>query len=180
MLPLEMSVLPPVPPEAVPTGFSTTRSDKRGEAFSVRELLSMDRPTLERFYADFEPKRAAQGLPPEGADRVARWLDSVLARGVHLLAEREGQLIGHALVLPTSEAEVGEYAVFLSREQRGRGVGTALNQVALEAARAAGLSRLWLSVEPHNRAAIRSYEKAGFQFRPPTIFSSEPEMEVEL
>ena len=42
------------------------------------------------------------------------------------------------------------------------------------------MQRLWLSVEPHNRAAIRSYEKVGFRFLPGTIFSPEAEMEMEL
>lgn len=154
--------------------------DKRGASFSVHPYQPHQRPELESFYERFEPKRAAQGLPPKGADRIARWLDSVLPQGIHLLAWRDGALIGHALLVPTGRAGVYEYAVFLRVDVRGRGVGTALNQVAVEAARAAGLRRLWLSVEPHNRAAIRSYEKVGFHFLPSTAFSPEAEMELAL
>jgi RimJ/RimL family protein N-acetyltransferase len=47
-------------------------------------------------------------------------------------------------------------------------------------ARTLELRRLWLSVEPHNRPALRSYEKVGFRFVPGTIFSSEMEMELVL
>ena len=42
------------------------------------------------------------------------------------------------------------------------------------------MSRLWLWVEPFIRAALRSYEKAGFRFVPATIYSPEVEMELVL
>lgn len=148
--------------------------------FSVRELRPGDRAALERFYDDFDPKRAAQGLPPEGAARVARWLDDILAAGSHMVVEREGRMIGHAMLMPTARADTREYAIFLSHDVRGQGVGTQVNRLTVEMARAMDVHRLWLSVEPHNRPALRSYEKAGFRFRPGTIYSPEVEMEMEL
>lgn len=156
------------------------RRDKSGDAFWIRPFQHEDHPALIEFYERFEPKRCAQGLPPAGRDRVVRWLDSILASGVHLLAHREGPLIGHAFIAPLAAEQAGEYAVFLSAEERGRGVGTELNRAAMAHARAAGFRRLWLTVEPHNRAAIRSYEKVGFRFLPGTIFSLEAEMELDL
>ena len=157
-----------------------TRYDTEGSAFHIRELKGGDGDALLRFYTDFEPKRGAQGLPPEGAVRVARWLEGVLSRGIHLVVEREGELIGHAFVTPTPREGIGEYAVFLHQEQRSRGIGTELNRAMADEARSRGLRGLWLSVEPHNRAAIRSYKKAGFRFVPQTVFTIEPEMEMTL
>lgn len=154
--------------------------DKTGEVFEVLRFAPTDRPALEVFYNDFEPKRAAQGLPPKDADRIARWLDTVLGQGMHLLTFRGEDLVGHALLIPTGEEGVSEYAVFLHSAHRGRGLGTELNRAAIEAARAAGLKGLWLSVEPHNRAALRSYEKAGFSLLPGTLFSPEAEMRLTL
>jgi RimJ/RimL family protein N-acetyltransferase len=151
-----------------------------GRRFVVREYHEEDREELDLFYLRFEPKRAAQGLPPSGADRIARWLDAVLAGGIHLLVELDNVVAGHALLVPMEPAATAEYAIFLDQEIRGQGVGTEVNRIAVEAARAAGLTRLWLSVEPHNRAAIRSYEKVGFRFRPGTVLSMEAEMELEL
>ena len=156
------------------------RTDRAGRPFVIRHFRSEDVPALESFYLEFEPKRAAQGLPPEGVERIRRWLLPVLRQGVHLVAEREGDLIGHSLLVPTAEPGTHEYAVFLRADERGIGLGTALNRASVDAARAAGLRRLWLSVEPHNRAAIRSYENAGFRFRPSTIYSSEMEMDLVL
>lgn len=154
--------------------------DKDGRPFDVRFLAGGDRAALLRFYEDFEPKRGAQGLPPRGTERLKRWLDAVLAHGIHLLALRDGELIGHALLIPTHAEGVSEYAIFLREDERGHGVGTELTRACIEAAREAGLRRLWLSVELQNRAAVRSYEKAGFHFLPGTIYSPEAEMELML
>ena len=157
-----------------------TRFDLAGEPFRVRLFSVSDRERLEDFYDGFEPKRAAQGLPPLGRARIARWLHVVLPVGVHLTAWRGGSLIGHALVVPTPRAEVAEYAVFLHQSERGKGIGTELTRAAIESAREAGFASLWLTVEPANRAAVRSYERVGFRFRPTTILSPEPEMTLDL
>lgn len=154
--------------------------DKHGHHFDVRPLVSGDRAALLTFYEEFEPKRGAQGLPPKGTERVKRWLETILAQGIHLVALREGVLIGHAFLVPTRAEGVSEYAIFLREDERGHGVGTELTRAGIEAAREAGLRRLWLSVELQNRAAMRSYEKAGFRFLPGTIYSPEAEMELML
>ncbi len=65
--------------------FPTSLRDKEGRVFSVRPLRPDDRPALEEFYDGFDPKRAAQGLPPEGRPRIARWLDNILRAGTHLV-----------------------------------------------------------------------------------------------
>jgi RimJ/RimL family protein N-acetyltransferase len=158
----------------------STLHDKEGRVFTVRPLLPNDREALESFYAEFEPKRAAQGLPPEGAPRVRRWLDTVLPSGTHLAVEDEGRLVGHAMLMPTDRADVSEYAIFLHQDVRGRGLGTEINRRSAEIARTMQVHRLWLSVEPHNRPAVRSYEKAGFRFRPGTVYAPEVEMEMDL
>jgi len=150
-----------------------------GLPVTIRGYESGDRARLEAFYDSFEPKRAAQGLPPSGADRVERWLDAVLPTGIHLLAEVEGRLIGHGLLCPMEEGVV-EYAVWLHQDFRSRGIGTAVNRIAVEAAREAGFRRIWLSVEPGNRAALRSYSRAGFRMVPGTVFSLEAEMVLDL
>ncbi|HEX5726317.1 MAG TPA: GNAT family N-acetyltransferase [Longimicrobiaceae bacterium] len=167
---------------AAPPGtlLPATLSTKEGRMFTVRALAPADREALERFYAGFEPKRAAQGLPPEGAARIARWLDAILPAGTHLIVELEGRLVGHAMLMPTGSDGVREYAIFLDQGVRGQGMGTQVNRLSAEVARALRLRRLWLSVEPHNRPALRSYEKAGFRFRRDTVLSPEVEMELEL
>lgn len=52
--------------------------------------------------------------------------------------------------------------MFVAREWRGRGVGSALMQAAIAWGRERSLHKLTLSVFPHNAAAIALYEKFGF------------------
>jgi RimJ/RimL family protein N-acetyltransferase len=177
-----MTVDPPIP-HAVPIvglAFPVTLRDREGGMFTVRHFRDGDRALLDAFYDAFQPKRAAQGLPPEGPARVARWLGGVLAGGDHLIVEVDGRLVGHAMLMPTGKDGVREYAIFLDQSVRGRGMGTQVNRVSAELARTLELDRLWLSVEPHNRAAVRSYQKAGYRFRPSTVYSPEFEMELDL
>jgi len=153
--------------------------DREGAAFRVRRMDPGDRAALAAMYADFEPKRAAQGLPPADAEAIARWLDRILGEGVHLLVEVGGQVRGHAMLLRI-DAQRAELANFLHQSIRYRGIGTQLNRIVLALAHAAGYRRVWLCVEPGNRPAVRSYERAGFRLKPGQIWAPEVEMEAEL
>jgi RimJ/RimL family protein N-acetyltransferase len=154
------------------------RVDREGRPFTVRRLRGEDRAALESMYASFEPKRGAQGLPPQEKG-IARWLDRVLADGQHLGVFVDGQLLGHLMLLPTGEKRA-ELANFLHQTIRNRGIGTSINRMALDVARAEGYGSVWLCVEPFNRAAVRSYEKAGFRRLPGTLWAPEIEMEASL
>ena len=153
--------------------------DKEGVAYVVRPFESRDRPALDAMYHDFEPKRVAQGLPPGSPAGVKRWLDQTLPNGRHWLIEDACRCVGHLMLMPMSE-DASELANFLHQSVRNRGIGTALNAFALDRARAVGRRRVWLSVEPWNRAAIRSYEKVGFRRLPGSLWSPEIEMEAVL
>ena len=156
-----------------------TYFDRHGEPFVIRPMRPEDATALRLFYEEFEPKRRAHGLPPEKPERIQSWLQVVLEQGVHLVVVRD-RLIGHAFVTPTDRVGVCEYAVFLHQDYRGQGIGTRLNLSMTEAARAAGVRKLWLTVEPRNKAALRSYLKVGFEYVPQTRYSIEPEMELSL
>jgi RimJ/RimL family protein N-acetyltransferase len=177
-----MTAPPPNPsaPGPDPAFPPATFHDRDARVFTIRAYTDEDRPALDRFYDEFQPKRAAQGLPPQGPARVARWLDGILTTGTHLVVESEGRLAGHAMLMPTRDEGVREYAIFLDHGVRGRGVGTQVNRFSAEVARTMDVRRLWLSVEPHNRPALRSYQKAGFRFRPTTMYSPVVEMELDL
>jgi RimJ/RimL family protein N-acetyltransferase len=161
------------------TGVLIHAMDGRGEPFEVRTYTPADRLALDEMYADFEPKRGAQGLPPADATAIVRWLDRILATGTHLIAILGGRLRGHVMLMPMEPGTV-ELANFVHQAVRERGIGTALNRIAIDAARACGAQRVWLSVEPANRAAIRSYERAGFRRLPGSLWAPEMEMAIEL
>lgn len=149
--------------------------------FRVREMeLPLDQLKLEHMYAAFQPKRAAQGLPPESDYAIRRWLDRILANGQHLLVEVEGTVCGHGMLMPMDSSDSTELANFLHQGVRDRGIGTELNRLLVERARAAGYQRVWLSVEPSNIPAIRSYKKAGLEPLRHSYWAPEIEMEVRF
>jgi len=125
----------------------------------------------------------------EDQRRQLEALDEILARGDGALrvAVDSGARVGHLLVfLRMTEKVVGFVDVWnvdrpgmsqrLAREQAGyvtdvlvaermrrRGVATALLHDAAQISRAAGLLRLVLHVHPSNVAALRLYDKLGFE-----------------
>jgi RimJ/RimL family protein N-acetyltransferase len=56
----------------------------------------------------------------------------------------------------------GDLGVLVGSGWRGRGVGSALVQAAIDWARGRGLHKLCLEVFAHNTAAIALYRKCGF------------------
>ncbi len=155
--------------------------DTMGHAYSVRPYQARDRHALEQFYAEFEPKRSAQGLPPGDAESISRWLANATSRGIHMITELGTTIVGHVMLMPIEDRpDAVELASFLHQAVRNRGLGTMLNRMGLELARRACHRYVWLSVEPSNRGAIRSYEKAGFRRIPGSLWAHEMEMEVAL
>ena len=157
----------------------TTGTDKGGGTFIVRPYRGSDRSALEAMFEDFSPKHGAQGLPPADPRLRGRWLDRVLAQGHHLVVEVGGLVRGHGMLIPFGD-DRAELANFLHQSIRDRGIGTALNRALLELAARHAIRRIWLSVEPSNRPAVRSYEKVGFRRIPVTAWSPELEMQVDL
>jgi len=78
-----------------------------------------------------------------------------------LVAVVEGEIVG-SLHVQASRFGYGELGMAVAREWRGRGVGTALMEAAIDWARERRLHKLSLSVFPHNAAAIALYRKFGF------------------
>lgn len=152
--------------------------DREGQPFAVRRYAPNDRDALARMYRAFEPQRCAQGLPPlePGIDR---WLARVLAHGEHLVILVDDAIVGHVMLIPIDDTKA-ELANFLHQSIRNRGIGTALNRIAIEVARDVGWKQVWLTVEPSNRAAVRSYEKAGFRRLPGSLWAPEIDMQYDL
>jgi RimJ/RimL family protein N-acetyltransferase len=119
-------------------------------------------------------------LPPETEYAQKRWLDHVLKGGIHLLVEVNDIVHGHLMLIPLEGAGSVELAIYLQQSIRGRGIGTAMNKLAVNLAGLAGYKKVWLSVEVTNVPAIKSYQKAGFKRTAATLWAHEIEMEVLL
>jgi RimJ/RimL family protein N-acetyltransferase len=124
----------------------------------VRPMRDDDRmPAALVFAAVAEERDGIAAEPPVDVERLAArtTLDGAF------VAVAEGEVVGALNVYPSAFG-YGEIGMYVAREWRGRGVGTALMEAATAWARAQGLHKLTLSVFPHNAAAIALYRKCGF------------------
>ena len=148
---------------------------KQGLKIEVVDLSKSLFEQLVEMYENFEPKRAAQGLPPMGRDRIISWLEQLQKNGDNLVALYQGRVLGHTMLCAVNPTRA-EFAIFIHQEYRNQGIGTKFTEVTLEFAREKGYRRIWLSVEVNNLIAIRVYKKLGFRMR--DLFGPEQEMEI--
>ena len=101
--------------------------------------------------------------PEEGATHFRLDPDEVAdGRGAFLIASRSGVPIGCGAVRRLDERQAEIKRMYVSPEERGRGVGRVL-LAALEAeARRLGLSHLVIETGVRQAEAIALYERAGF------------------
>lgn len=136
--------------------------DKNGVWWTIRPAVIEDAAPLAEMYEGFDSGDRAQGLPPATRSRRAEWLERMLADGSNLVAERDGEIFGHALYTPT-DAKRPELAVFVCPDAQGRGLGTELCRHVIADAAAAGREGLELHVESGNRIARSVYQTVGFE-----------------
>ena len=111
------------------------------------------------FAAVAEERTGIASEPPvDVEERTARFAASIDGS---IVAVADGQVVGLTHVAATRYG-VGEIAMLVDREWRGRGVGSALIQAAIGWARGQALHKLSLEVFAQNAAAIALYRKSGF------------------
>jgi ribosomal protein S18 acetylase RimI-like enzyme len=126
--------------------------------FEIRPARDDDRlPLAVIFAAVAEERDGIATEPPVDIEaRAASWtLDGTL------VAVSGAEIVGSVHV-ERSPPGFGEIGMAVTREWRGRGVGSALLAGAIEWARERGLHKLSLGVFAHNAGAIALYRKFGF------------------
>lgn len=139
---------------------------------AIREVSERDLPRLRAMYADFQPKESALGLPPATEGEQDRWLRAMLRTGFNFVAEREGELVAHLVLIRVGD--LANMAIFVHQDYRRRGIGTALLQVALEQARDMGLRQVLVTLGAEEGPVKEGLVQAGF------IVSRETEAGTEL
>jgi RimJ/RimL family protein N-acetyltransferase len=102
---------------------------------------------------------------PAGADVTKYVREGIERRVPHFVAIVEGNVVGWCDVYPKPRAALahsGTLGMGILSEYRGRGIGRALIDATLQAARAGGLTRIELTVRVDNEPARRLYESFGF------------------
>jgi ribosomal protein S18 acetylase RimI-like enzyme len=129
-----------------------------GDHVEIRAAAESDRLPIAQLFAAVAEER--DGIAAEPPIDVAARAASLRLDGT-FAAVAAGAIVGSLHVEPTSFG-FGEIWLMVAREQRGRGVGSALIAAAIEWSRDNGLHKLTLSVFPHNEEAIALYRKFGF------------------
>ena len=98
--------------------------------------------------------------------RFLRALRGYANAAVYVAETRDGGVIGRLSLArdphPAS-THVADLGLMVAKPYRGRGIGSALLAQAVTWAHERGVSKLELHVFPHNAAAIRLYERFGFE-----------------
>lgn len=130
-------------------------------------LTPADGSTLFRWINDRNTVILSAPFTPVSRDHYNGWLARITnAPDVRIFAIRVGgQLIGTCQLFDISmQHRSAELQIRIGESSaRGNGYGTAAVLELLNYAVGLGLHRVWLRVFATNRAAIRCYEKCGFQ-----------------
>ena len=99
-------------------------------------------------------------------DERRAWLAGRGPRHPVLVAVRGGAVVGWASLNAFNPRacydHVGDFSLYVEREQRGTGIGRRLLDTLVEAARVLGFHKLVLAAFPHNAAGCALYARCGF------------------
>jgi L-amino acid N-acyltransferase YncA len=128
--------------------------------FTIRPAQAGDARAMAELFAAVAAERdgIATEPPVDVGERTAVFAATV---GGSVVAAAGGRVVG-MIHVEASRHGFGEFGMLVDRDWRGRGVGSALVEAAIDWARGAGLHKLCLEVFPHNAAGIALYRRAGF------------------
>jgi L-amino acid N-acyltransferase YncA len=147
------------------------RRDMSGPAaagISIRDATAADAAGISAVYNQgIEDRVATFETALRSPEERAEWLE---ARGprhpVIVAVDGPGALLGWASLNSFSPRAaydlVADVSVYIARDARGRGVGTALMAALEDRARSVGYHKLVLGVFPHNAVAMALYRSRGF------------------
>jgi len=121
-------------------------------------------------FAQLIPQLSSSNPPPS-----KQQLEAIVASNAcHLLLAGEQDRILGSLTLVIFNIPTGVRAwiedVVVDGEARGKGVGGALNQAAIDLAREAGATTVDLTSRPSREAANRLYQRLGFKQRDTNVY----------
>ncbi|MEL6323555.1 MAG: GNAT family N-acetyltransferase [Pseudomonadota bacterium] len=103
------------------------------------------------------------GIEDEDIAQLEQVEETILAKGGRvLIAEKGGEAIGTVALIPLGPGLVELVKMSVREDSRGAGAGRLLMNAAIETAREMGATSIWLETNDVLTAAIKLYERAGF------------------
>jgi predicted N-acetyltransferase YhbS len=166
------------------------RTEKKNQ-LKIRDARSEDRDAARKITLSAFEQYAAVMPPPRWQGYRENILATLteIAPAQHIVAEKEGVIIGSVLLYPPGTAfstpdegpltcpEVRLLAV--APEARGQGIGTALMKECIRRARRLGTACLNLHTTDMMKVAMRMYERMGFVRAPELDFHPDPSVTVK-
>ncbi|HEY0091467.1 MAG TPA: GNAT family N-acetyltransferase [Flavobacterium sp.] len=139
------------------------------EEINIRQIRPQDDPEIAKVIRDVliehnVPKVGTAYADPQ-LDYMYRAYDHPYS--VYFVVEKEGKIIGGAGIahLEKEESDICELQkMYFLREARGLGLGTAMMQKCLEAAKDFGYTKCYLETMPYMTDAQKLYQKSGFHY----------------
>lgn len=143
----------------------------------IRELRREDNPQLAKIIrsvlAEFKANKPGTVYYDPTTDDLFRLFQ--VPGAVYYVVEIDGELAGGSGVYPTAALPYGYcelVKLYLTSQTRGKGIGKALIEKCVEAAKSFGYTHMYLETMPELRNAIGLYEKLGFTYLPGTLGQS--------
>ncbi len=130
--------------------------------FVVRQASPQDSEQMAELFAAVAQERTGIATePPVDVAQLAARFAANADTAVVAVAVAGPRLVGMLNLHPNRHG-FADLGMLVDRDWRGRGVGTALVDAAIDKARGGGLHKLSLEVFVNNEAAIALYRRCGF------------------
>ncbi|HWI64061.1 MAG TPA: arsinothricin resistance N-acetyltransferase ArsN1 family A [Symbiobacteriaceae bacterium] len=133
----------------------------------VRPAVEADLPAITRIYNQGIEDRSTLETELRSVEERKTWLHGHQERHPVLVAVRRGEVLGWASLNQFNPRHayrfVADLSVYVERDERGTGVGSALMVGLIERARPLGYHKIVLTTFTTMTAAIKLYEKFGFR-----------------
>lgn len=170
---LDLAALPRPAIRPYPNQYVSRRKLKDGTAIIVRPILPEDEPRLVEFHKTlsdrsvynryFVPLKLSERIAHE---RLVRVCFSDYDREIPLVAQpadNTDRIIGIGRLSKEHIVNHAEFALVISDEWQGRGLGRLLLNLVIQIARDEGVSRVFGHVLPENREMLHICRKTGFE-----------------
>ena len=135
-------------------------------ALTARPARLADGPAITAIYNQgIEDRVGTFETEPRAVGQIEAWFKH--AKAFVTVEDAAGAVVGYAVAHPYADrccyAGIGEFSVYIRRDQRGRGVGRVAMTALTQASQAAGLWKLLSRVFPENRASLNLMAWSGFK-----------------
>lgn len=138
--------------------------DRKGDRVILRQYVhEKDREELISMYEDFSPDNRCLGLPPSTRIAIENWIDYLAENGFGIVAEIDGRIVGHCVIVPTIDWKKVDLSIFVHQDFQDRGIGQKMLKAIIEYAREMGFEGIMLVTERDNFRAVHVYKKMGFK-----------------